>query len=60
MTKKTTKKTAPSKPKATVRPIDNVTTTNLDMALRLCGFDIDNKLIDERWDITAKLANVIV
>lgn len=57
MTKKTTKVKSKPKTKAlnkalvSSRLIDKVTTTNLDIALRMCGYQLDKTLIDRIIDL---------
>jgi hypothetical protein len=34
-----------------INPIDNVTTTNLDMVLRMVGYQLDRQLIDKIIDM---------
>lgn len=55
MTKKKTSKKAqnPALRKGAVssRLIDKVTTTNLDIALRMCGYQLDKTLIDRIIDL---------
>lgn len=36
-------------------PIDNVTTDNLDVALRMCGIQIDKSIIDRIIDLVELL-----
>lgn len=45
--KKKTKKV----PKTETKPIDRVTVTNLDIALRMCDINIDKKLLDKIIDV---------
>jgi hypothetical protein len=35
----------------TDKPINKVTTTNLDIALRMCGIEIDKSIIDKIIDL---------